>query len=649
MRLNVNTMCWHKRGGLFKFQLFLAFYLFISSSLYGTNYYVSTSGSNSNNGTSLSTPFLTVTYAAKKATTAGDTVYIKAGSYSSEAVVVSGSGTSGHPIVFQGYYQKPGDTPNPQYVPSSSLNSSLIPVLDGGSNYDVISIGYNYIVIRNLGLTGGTNGIDAYGTNYLTLENVYTKENGWGNSSGVGIYIMQSTYFNVKNCVVTDAGMANLMVRQCANGHGVVNNCISYAVGYSSDASDYHICLQDAQYITVKNCKAYNLHYSSCTTAGHGIGIKDEYKNGAYNNPHSIGDSIINCSVYDCGEYFFVAHESYNNVFLNCNAYGHYETQAAWSEGITIRDGAHDNTFKNMYIHRVANSITYQNTSEGPTSNQISLNNLITNSRFVNSAVAVYYYYEAENNTIKNCVFDSTGKKRFFRYDENSSSYFFGNSLKNCIITNSTGDFSYDLYCLGVSPTITYTDFYSNSFCKQSGTGNLSVDPLFVDASNHDYHLKSIQGHWTESSSSWTIDSKSSPCIDTGNPSDDYSSEPSPYGIAINMGAYGGTTLASKSPNISSVNETSNDNYDKMSIFPNPFSSESKIMYTSNSIKQVTISVYDMQGRLVKILFDDNFSGELSVQWDGTNDSNQEVSHGIYIVNLKTSLGENKSQKILFR
>ena len=41
--------------------------------------------------------------------------------------------------------------------------------------------------------------------------------------------------------------------------------------------------------------------------------------------------------------------------------------------------------------------------------------------------------------------------------------------------------------------------------------------------------------------------SQNSPAIDAGNPSDDYSNEPSPNGNIINMGIYGNTIYASKS------------------------------------------------------------------------------------------------------
>jgi hypothetical protein len=80
-----------------------------------------------------------------------------------------------------------------------------------------------------------------------------------------------------------------------------------------------------------------------------------------------------------------------------------------------------------------------------------------------------------------------------------------------------------------------------------SGTGNLDVDPLFADAGNNDYHLKSQAGRWDLAETAWVVDEVTSPCIDAGNPATNYSKEPQPNGGRVNMGAYGGTDQASKS------------------------------------------------------------------------------------------------------
>ncbi len=90
------------------------------------------------------------------------------------------------------------------------------------------------------------------------------------------------------------------------------------------------------------------------------------------------------------------------------------------------------------------------------------------------------------------------------------------------------------------------------------GLGNISDDPLFVDALSGDYHLKSAGWRWDVVDEAWTWDDVTSPCIDAGNPGMPLGDEPitldadpmNRWGenIRINMGAYGGTPEASMAP-----------------------------------------------------------------------------------------------------
>jgi hypothetical protein len=77
-----------------------------------------------------------------------------------------------------------------------------------------------------------------------------------------------------------------------------------------------------------------------------------------------------------------------------------------------------------------------------------------------------------------------------------------------------------------------------------NGTPEDSNDDFFVDG---DYHLKSQAGRWDPNSQTWVIDDVTSPCIDAGDPLTPIMHEPFPNGGIINMGAYGGTSEASKS------------------------------------------------------------------------------------------------------
>jgi len=114
-----------------------------------------------------------------------------------------------------------------------------------------------------------------------------------------------------------------------------------------------------------------------------------------------------------------------------------------------------------------------------------------------------------------------------------------GMVITNCILMgNEPGE----IYSFG---TIDVT--YSNISGGFAGEGNIDADPLFADAENGDYHLKSQTGRWDPADGSWIIDDLTSPCIDAGDPNSPVGEEPEPNGGRINMGAYGGTAEASKS------------------------------------------------------------------------------------------------------
>ena len=128
-------------------------------------------------------------------------------------------------------------------------------------------------------------------------------------------------------------------------------------------------------------------------------------------------------------------------------------------------------------------------------------------------------------------------------------------SLTNSIVWgNHPGEILLDILSYA---SIAYTDIGSGN----TGLGNLNTDPLFarrgywVDLSDPqavwmegDYHLQSQAGRWDPITGTWTRDDVTSPCIDAGNPMGPVGPEPAPNGGRANLGAYGTSTQASKSP-----------------------------------------------------------------------------------------------------
>lgn len=103
----------------------------------------------------------------------------------------------------------------------------------------------------------------------------------------------------------------------------------------------------------------------------------------------------------------------------------------------------------------------------------------------------------------------------------------------------------------GGSSARTTTYDYVSTWTERTGLDphSLTQDPLLADPSNGDYHLRSVQGRYQTGSGWVTTDTESSPLIDAGHPqSTAWLAEPAPNGRQLNIGLYGGTAEASKTP-----------------------------------------------------------------------------------------------------
>jgi len=83
------------------------------------------------------------------------------------------------------------------------------------------------------------------------------------------------------------------------------------------------------------------------------------------------------------------------------------------------------------------------------------------------------------------------------------------------------------------------------------GRGNINADPLFADVRKDDYHLKTKyhNGRYNPDTGRFDLtDTVTSPCINAGDRRSNYRFEPAPNGARVNMGAYGNTRQASRSP-----------------------------------------------------------------------------------------------------
>ena len=225
--------------------------------------------------------------------------------------------------------------------------------------------------------------------------------------------------------------------------------------------------------------------------------------------------------------------EIYDNLITN-----------TWGPGIWVvgTQGEYDKSLSDCHIHH--------NTFIGSGSNK--------NIEWVGGVLGSGFH----NVLIENNVFDgvyNAAVVNMYMSDTNPgpSGTGFTTTVRNNIIVNTVPrntngkNTGYGVSnCLPNSHTIVLQNncLYNNSkgnYKNCSSTTDIYCDPLFADRKNNDYHLKSVAGRWN--GKTWVNDDVSSPCIDAGYPSSDYSNEPTPNGKRINIGRYGNTIFASKS------------------------------------------------------------------------------------------------------
>jgi hypothetical protein len=198
-------------------------------------YFVSSNGNDSANGTSAQTPFRTPER-AMRALAAGDSIYFRAGDYwrLSQAMFVNVSGTAQTPVVIGAY----AVTSSGQLQLSVTTNR---PILDGGTSAPslgsysgLIDVHGRYVQVRDLELrNSGGHGVVFTDTSFGTVENVKVDwtyhtglqaerssditfaacevvgdSNGWRNYGsefwGGGITFIRSTRVEVRDCIVRE-------------------------------------------------------------------------------------------------------------------------------------------------------------------------------------------------------------------------------------------------------------------------------------------------------------------------------------------------------------------------------------------------------------------------------------------------------------
>jgi hypothetical protein len=155
----------------------------------------------------------------------------------------------------------------------------------------------------------------------------------------------------------------------------------------------------------------------------------------------------------------------------------------------------------------------------------------------------------ADHLTIVDNVYDETGHRGTITqgggvYLESLSKATFTNS----ILWNNGSDALFGDPTTEISVSYSVAPSNCNAIAKCTiGAGVFEpTDVLFVDEAADDYHEKSTAGHFHDGA--FVLDTVTSPTIDRADPAASFANEPAPQGNRANLGIYGDTAEASKSP-----------------------------------------------------------------------------------------------------
>lgn len=242
----------------------------------------------------------------------------------------------------------------------------------------------------------------------------------------------------------------------------------------------------------------------------------------------------------------------------------------------------------------------------------------------VNNIISGYYQGIRISGSIPTILFNTIDQNKYGIFGADSC------IIINNIITNG----NYGIFSTPSSKVIiSHNNVWNNGIQSydlnyqncDTGEGDISKDPMFTESSP--FRLQ-----------------ENSPCIDTGidaGISEDFNGYQRPAGNGYDIGAfeYGSITAVKE---IETVNPNSffiEQNY------PNPFNPTTSINYSIPEISLVTLRVYDILGReVITLVNEEKYAGNYSVVFNGS-----EFSSGVYIYTIKANKYFNAKKFVLIK
>ena len=81
--------------------------------------------------------------------------------------------------------------------------------------------------------------------------------------------------------------------------------------------------------------------------------------------------------------------------------------------------------------------------------------------------------------------------------------------------------------------------------------------------------------------------------------------------------------------------------------YPNPFNGNTNFVFQLNNDSDIKLSIYDLNGKLIKEINKYRIRGLNELRWNGRNEMDQEISSGVYLYILNAD-GKTSSNKLIF-
>lgn len=358
---------------MYKYKTILfVFLIIISFQLQATNYYVSNSGSDSNNGLTTTTAFKTLQHAAD-IVNAGDTVFVENGTYIGFDLR-NKNGTNGNPIVFK------------------ANGNNVLVNQKGPQRNDIINIeNADYIIIDGF-ITNNAPG-NGNGIRVVSSDNCIVRNNRCDNNAERGIFTAFTDDILIENNVCTNS----------IDEHGIyVSNSsdrpiIRYNECYGNNNIGIHLNgdLSAGGDGIISDAQVYgNIIYDNNLAAGINMdGVQNPiiYNNLIYNNHSAQGIALFQQD----GAIVTSGAKIFNNTII-------VPSDGRW--GILVKNGANVNTeiYNNIIINQHAwrGCITVESTNQFTSDYNILNDKMSTSGDGSSISLAAWQALGFDNNSL---------------------------------------------------------------------------------------------------------------------------------------------------------------------------------------------------------------------------------------------------------